>query len=158
MSKAFETTTDTAANSEFVTDPIPPTASKKRAWAWALVICGGAVAATLYFYPPSALFSSGGNKSKAIKLADVLAPKNGFTVLPGGTIAIVPFAANDEDWRVLLVPTHGNTKTIYYGDSDRAERIYAITSAMQSKANNTGAAQAVTFSSDGVAINKAIKN
>jgi hypothetical protein len=80
--------------------------------------------------------------------------------LAGGTVAIVPDDAEDSGWRVLLVPTHGQTETIYYGDSEQATRIYTLADEVQRKANDTGRAQAFTVSknSDVVAINEPLKN
>jgi hypothetical protein len=158
MSKIFEATTDTATNAEFVTDPLPATASRKRAWAWAVFICGSAVAATLYFYPPSPLFSH--SDVEVTKLTQAVTPANEFTVLPGGTIAVVPDDEENSGWRVLLVPEHGQTTTIYYGDKDQAARIYTLADAVQRKVTDAGRPQRFVVSKNGnvAAINEPFKN
>jgi hypothetical protein len=158
MTKAIEATTDTATNAEFVTDPLPATASRKRAWAWAVFICGSAVAATLWFYPPSALFSH--SDVEVTKLTQAVTPANEFTVFPGGTIAVVPEDEENSGWRVLLVPEHGQTTTIYYGEQERAARIYTLADAVQRKVTETGRPQRFVVSKNGnvAAINKPFKN
>jgi hypothetical protein len=89
---------------------------------------------------------------EAAKPAQAATAKHEFTLLAGGTIAITPDNAEGSGWRVLLVPTHGLTETIYYGNSDWATRIFTIADAIQHKANETGKAQTITVTNDGVAV------
>ncbi|BBP00383.1 hypothetical protein [Sulfuriferula nivalis] len=149
MSKEFEAMTDTLTNAEFITDPLPPTptASRKRAWLWALMICGSAVAVSAYFHHL--------HNAPVAPVPAAAPAQQKFTLLAGDTVAIVPFATEDEGWRVLLVPTRGQIETIYYGDSEQATRIYALADAMQRKANDTGKAQVFTVPND---INQPSKN
>jgi 3-deoxy-D-manno-octulosonate 8-phosphate phosphatase KdsC-like HAD superfamily phosphatase len=71
-----------------------------------------------------------------------------FTISAGDTVAIMTGDDEDSSWHVLLVPSHGQTKTIYYGDNNKAMIIYDLANEVQIKANDTGKAQIFTLPSD----------
>jgi hypothetical protein len=135
MNKAIEATTD----------PIDqrPIASKKRAWIWALILCGSAVAATAYFYSPTTQ-----NKVTKTAQATTAPAQQKFTLSAGDTVVIITGDDDDSSWRVLIVPSHGQSKTIYYGDNNKAVIIYDLAIKVQLKANETGKAQIFTLPND----------